>query len=127
MRRRPAKLTQFPRSRLKINMCIYEGGFYMLMCYQELCFREGELGNRMFFLTRMKRLARLPRQRVLTIHRRKMANLTLSRSILYLTFKIQLFNNIDQVTMMELSHLQQQKTRVLYFCALNHHTYIFIQ
>ena len=50
--------TQFPRSRQEINECICEGGFYILSCYQELCFRKGELG--WLFLTRMKRQARLP-------------------------------------------------------------------
>ena len=53
--------TQFPRSSQEINECICEGGFYILSCYQELCFRKGELG--WLFLTRMKRQARLPKQK----------------------------------------------------------------
>ena len=75
--------TQFPRSSQEINECICEDGFYILSCYQELCFRKGELGG--LFLTRMKRQARLPKQRIRHYH-----------GLFYiLLLKIQSFNNFD--------------------------------
>ena len=85
--------TQFPRSSQEINECICEDGFYILSCYQELCFRKGELG--WLFLTRMKRQARLPKQKryLTTAGRWRIRHY---HGLFYiLLLKIQSFNNFD--------------------------------
>ena len=81
--------TQFPRSSQEINECICEDGFYILSCYQELCFRKGELGWLFFNPDEKAGSVTNPgRWRIRHYH-----------GLFYiLLLKIQSFNNFDPLT-----------------------------